>query len=73
MTPGLVDDLTRGQDLAFHQAALRITHCAEEPARAVQTMVNGTQNVLDAAVRHRVEKVLAASSASVYGEPSAFR
>lgn len=66
---GLVDDLTRGQDLVFHQAALRITHCAEEPARAVQTMVNGTQNVLDAAVRHRVEKVLAASSASVYGEP----
>lgn len=66
---GLVDDLTRGQDLVFHQAALRITHCAEDPGRAVQTMVNGTQNVLDAAVRHGVEKVLAASSASVYGEP----
>jgi UDP-glucose 4-epimerase len=65
----LVDEFTRGQDLVFHQAALRITHCAEDPGRAVETMVNGVQNVLDAAVRHRVEKVLAASSASVYGEP----
>jgi UDP-glucose 4-epimerase len=33
-------------------------------------MMNGTQNVLDAAVKHGVTKVLAASSASVYGEPS---
>lgn len=65
----LVDELTAGQDLVFHQAALRITHCAEEPQHAVQTMVLGTQHVLDAAVRHRVQKVLAASSASVYGEP----
>jgi UDP-glucose 4-epimerase len=32
--------------------------------------VNGTQNVLEAAVKHKVKKVLAASSASVYGEPS---
>jgi UDP-glucose 4-epimerase len=56
--------------VVFHQAALRITHCAEEPVRAVEVMVNGTQHVLDAAVKHGVRKVLAASSASVYGEPS---
>jgi UDP-glucose 4-epimerase len=66
----LVDRLTSGADLVFHQAALRITHCAEEPQRAIEVMVNGTQHVLDAAVRHRVRRVLAASSASVYGEPS---
>ena len=66
----LVDSLTEGADFVFHQAALRITQCAEEPVRAVQVMVTGTQNVLEAAVRHRVTKVLAASSASVYGEPS---
>jgi UDP-glucose 4-epimerase len=66
----LVDELTAGTDLVFHQAALRITQCAEDPVRALQVMVNGTQNVLEAAVRHKVEKVLAASSASVYGEPS---
>jgi nucleoside-diphosphate-sugar epimerase len=66
----LVEQVMRGTDLVFHQAALRITHCAEEPVRAVEVMMNGTQNVLEAAVRHRVAKVLAASSASVYGEAS---
>jgi UDP-glucose 4-epimerase len=66
----LIDQLTRGIDVVFHQAALRITQCAEEPVRAVQVMVNGTQNVLESAVRHGVKKVLAASSASVYGEAS---
>ena len=66
----LVDRLTDGVDLVFHQAALRITQCAEEPLRAIEVMVDGTQNVLESAVRHRVSKVLAASSASVYGEPT---
>jgi UDP-glucose 4-epimerase len=66
----LIDRLTEGADLVFHQAALRITQCAEEPIRAIEVMVNGTNNVLEAAVRHGVSKVLAASSASVYGEPS---
>jgi UDP-glucose 4-epimerase len=60
----------QGSDLVFHQAALRITQCAEDPVRAMQVMVGGTQNVLESAVRHKVKKVVAASSASVYGEPS---
>ena len=68
--PALVDWLTEGADLVFHQAALRITQCAEEPVRAIEVMVGGTQNVLESAVRHHVSKVLAASSASVYGEAS---
>ncbi len=66
----LIDRLTEGKDALFHQAALRITQCAEEPVRAVEVMINGTQNVLESAVRHRVKKVIAASSASVYGETS---
>jgi UDP-glucose 4-epimerase len=65
-----IDHMVAGTDLVFHQAALRITHCADDPVRAVQVMIDGTQNVLESAVRHRVRKVLAASSASVYGEPS---
>jgi UDP-glucose 4-epimerase len=32
--------------------------------------VNGTLNVLESAVRHKVKKIVAASSASVYGNPS---
>jgi len=66
----LVDRLTDGCDLIFHQAALRITQSAEEPVRAIQVMINGTQNVLEAAVRHGVKKIAAASTASVYGDPS---
>ena len=66
----LVDRLTAGTDFVFHQAALRITQCAAEPQRALEVMAIATQHVLDAAVRHGVKKVLAASSASVYGEPS---
>jgi UDP-glucose 4-epimerase len=33
-------------------------------------MINGTQNVLEAAVRHGVKKIAIASTASVYGNPS---
>jgi UDP-glucose 4-epimerase len=68
--PSLLDEATAGSDFIFHQAALRITQCAEDPVRAVKVMIEGTQNVLESAVRHRVAKVLIASSASVYGEPS---
>ncbi|HVC76693.1 MAG TPA: NAD-dependent epimerase/dehydratase family protein [Candidatus Micrarchaeaceae archaeon] len=65
----LMDQACAGNDYVFHQAALRITQCAEDPVRAVRVMIEGTQNVLEAAVRHRVAKVMLASSASVYGEP----
>ena len=33
-------------------------------------MVNGTQNVLEAARKHGVKKLAVASTASVYGDPS---
>jgi UDP-glucose 4-epimerase len=66
----LVAELTDGVDYVFHQAALRITRCAEAPREAVEVLMTGTLNVLEAAVRHKVKKIVAASSASVYGEPS---
>lgn len=66
----LVRKLTEGVDLVFHQAALRITRCAEAPREAVEVLIDGTFNVLEAALEHKVKKVIAASSASVYGEPS---
>jgi UDP-glucose 4-epimerase len=56
-----------GIDLVFHQAAIRITQCAEEPRLALEVLVDGTYNVLEAAVAAKVKKVVAASSASVYG------
>jgi UDP-glucose 4-epimerase len=66
----LVDELTEGIDFVFHQAALRITRCAEAPREAVDVLINGTLNILESAVHHKVKKVVAASSASVYGDPS---
>jgi UDP-glucose 4-epimerase len=59
-------------DLVFHQAAIRITQCAEDPRLAVGVLVNGTFNVLEAAVEAGVKKVVAASSASVYGLAETF-
>lgn len=66
----LVDKSTEGTDFIFHQAALRITRCAEAPREAVEVLIDGTMNVLEAAIKHKVRKVCAASSASVYGDPS---
>jgi UDP-glucose 4-epimerase len=63
----LAAELVRGTDVVYHQAALRITQCAEEPRLAIQVMVDGTYNVVEAALRENVRKIVAASSASVYG------
>ena len=56
-----------GVDVVFHQAAIRITQCAEEPRLALEVLVDGTFNVIEAAVDAGVRKVVSASSASVYG------
>ncbi|MFD2797223.1 NAD-dependent epimerase/dehydratase family protein [Promicromonospora vindobonensis] len=63
----LVHALTRGKELVFHQAAIRITQCAEEPRLALEVLVDGTFNVVEAAAEHHVSKLVVASSASVYG------
>ena len=68
----LLRDVMQGVDLVFHQAALRITQCAEEPRVALQVMADGTFNVLEAAVAAKVQKIVAASSASVYGMADEF-
>jgi UDP-glucose 4-epimerase len=63
----LVRDAMEGVDVVFHQAALRITHCAEDPRLAIEVLADGSFNVFEAAVKTKVKKVIAASSASVYG------
>lgn len=68
----LVHDVTRGKDLVFHQAAIRITQCAEEPRLALEVLVDGTFNVLEAVIEHGVDKLVSASSASVYGMAEQF-
>jgi len=68
----IVGKVTRGMDIVFHQAAIRITQCAEEPRLALEVLADGTFNVIEAAVANRVGKLIAASSASVYGLAEAF-
>ena len=68
----LVDELTTGIDVVFHQAAIRITQCVQEPRLANDVLVNGTFNIVEAAVNHGVRKLVAASSASVYGQAEVF-
>jgi len=63
----LLREAMQGVDLLFHQAAIRITHCAEDPRLALEVLADGTFNVLEAAVQAKVKRVVAASSASVYG------
>jgi UDP-glucose 4-epimerase len=67
-----VHDLVKGTDIVFHQAAIRITQCAEDPRLALEVLVDGTFNVLEASAEHKVDKVIAASSASVYGMAETF-
>ncbi len=70
--PGEVHAAMTGIDVVFHEAAIRITQCAEDPRLALETMIDGTFNVAEAAARAEVERVVVASSASVYGQAEAF-
>ena len=68
----LVHEVMDGIDIVFHEAAVRITQCAEDPRLAHDVLATGTFNVLEAAVAAKVKRVVAASSASVYGQAEEF-
>ena len=68
----LMRTLVAGSDTVFHQAALRITHCAAEPDEAMAVMVDATYDLLRLCVQHEVRKVVMASSASIYGMAEEF-
>lgn len=54
-----VDIAMDGVDIVFHASALKhVPLCEYNPFEAVKTNVLGTQNVLDAALRNHVEKVI---------------
>ncbi|HTJ56293.1 MAG TPA: NAD-dependent epimerase/dehydratase family protein [Devosiaceae bacterium] len=62
-----LSEIMIGVDIVFHQAAIRITQCAEDPRLAHDVLATGTLNVIEAAVDAGVKKLVAASSASVLG------
>jgi UDP-glucose 4-epimerase len=59
--------LVEGCDTVFHQAALRITQCAQEPRAAFEVMVSATYDLVEACLAAGIRKMVAASTASVYG------
>ena len=68
----LVRKAMDGVDIVFHEAAIRITQCAETPRLAHDVLATGTFNVLEAAVEAKVKRIVAASSASIYGQAESF-
>jgi len=55
-------------DYVFHLAALWLYECVHQPRAALEVNVVGTYNVVEAAQRAGVKKVIYSSSASVYGD-----
>lgn len=55
-------------DGVFHLAAVWLLQCHEYPQTAFEVNVRGTFNVIMAAIKNQVERVIFSSSASVYGD-----
>lgn len=68
----LVKRTVAGVDVLYHLAAIRLTHCAEQPRLSLDVMADGTFNVFEAACEAGVARLIAASSASVYGAADRF-
>ena len=64
--------VVEGADALIHMAALRITACAADPREAFDVMCTGSFNVVEAAQQAGVQKIVAASTASIYGLAETF-
>lgn len=64
----ILDKAFEGVDYVFHLAAMWLLHCKDFPRTAFHVNIEGTFNVLEACVKHKVKKLIYSSSASVYGD-----
>lgn len=55
-------------DLVFHNAAAKKSVCLKDPRKDLKVNGEGTFNMLQLAVKHKVKKFVHASTGSVYGE-----
>jgi UDP-glucose 4-epimerase len=65
----VIDRATAGVEGVVHLAASCINKSMAEPSESIDTDLLGAERVFEAAVKHKVKRVVFASSASVYGEP----
>jgi UDP-glucose 4-epimerase len=66
----MVENAMRGAEAVVHLAAVCMNKSIADPTESLDVNLMGTQNVLDAAGRAGVRRIIFASSASVYGDPS---
>jgi UDP-glucose 4-epimerase len=66
----LVNTAMEDTDIVYHQAAQAgVRASVEEPTKVTKYNINGSQTILEAARKHDVDRVVNASSSSVYGKP----
>jgi len=66
--PDILARAMEGIDGVFHLAALWLLQCHEYPRSAFDVNIRGTFNVIEAAIKNNVKRVVYSSSASVYGD-----
>lgn len=66
----VVEHAVRGAEAIVHLAAVCINKSISDPTESLDVNLLGTQNVLDAAARASVQRIVYASSASIYGNPT---
>lgn len=64
----ILDDAVSKVDGVIHLAAMWLLHCKDFPRTAFHVNIEGTFNVLEACVKHNIERLVYSSSASVYGD-----
>jgi UDP-glucose 4-epimerase len=66
----LVDEIVSDVDVIYHQAAQAgVRASVKEPTKVTEYNINGSQTILEAARKHDIDRVVNASSSSVYGKP----
>jgi UDP-glucose 4-epimerase len=65
----VMENAVAGVEAVVHLAAVCLNKSISDPTESMDVNLIGTQNLLDAAARASVRRVVYASSASVYGEP----
>jgi len=63
----ILDKAMEKIDGVFHLAAMWLLHCYDYPRTAFNVNIGGTFNIIESAIKNKVQRVVYSSSASVYG------